>query len=78
MVSTAIPLSIIGNLDRNFRYKSVAVQIPHGDELQPIPYTDEKSSHTGQETHAIEYVLHSNFLHYMALVCKSFVTLEVK
>jgi hypothetical protein len=31
--------AVVGIQDQDYRYRSVAIQIPHGDELAPIPYT---------------------------------------
>jgi hypothetical protein len=36
------PSVVVGFLDRDYRYKSVATQIPHDTWLIPIPYTGQK------------------------------------
>jgi hypothetical protein len=35
---------VVGFLDRNYRYKSVTIQIPHDVGLTSMPYTGQKSS----------------------------------
>jgi hypothetical protein len=39
-------LAAAGILDRNYRYTSVANQLPHNDDLVSTPYTGRKSSLT--------------------------------
>ena len=42
MVSTLNLLAVTGFLDQDYRYKSVAAQIPKGALFTPTPYTDRK------------------------------------
>ena len=40
-------LAVLGFLDRYYRYKSIAIKIPHDTELISIPDTGQNSSPTG-------------------------------
>ena len=42
--------AVFGFVNYDYRSKSVATQIPYDAELTPIPYTDRKSSPTGDRT----------------------------
>ena len=47
MASRLSSPAIAGFLDRNYRYRSVATQYPHDDELAPILQTGRKILHLG-------------------------------